>query len=151
MKLRAWIVLFLLVCATVSLASDSDRKYVNLPRPAGFSSAPFSDAVLAGNTLYIGGHIGLDPNTGQPPVTAEEEAKLAMDSTKQTVEAAGMTMDDLVFVEVHCSDVALYDTFNAVYKTYFRGDYPARAFLGSGKLLRGARFEVAGTAVKRGK
>ena len=151
MKLRAWIALFLLVCATVSLASDSDRKYVNLPLPAGFSSAPFSDAVLAGNTLYIGGHIGLDPKTGQPPVTAEEEAKLAMDATKQTVEAAGMTMDDLVLVEVHCSDVALYDTFNAVYKTYFRGDYPARAFLGSGKLLRGARFEVAGTAVKRGK
>jgi enamine deaminase RidA (YjgF/YER057c/UK114 family) len=47
--------------------------------------------------------------------------------------------------------VALYDTFNAVYKTYFRGDYPARAFLGSGKLLRGARFEVQGTAVKRTK
>jgi enamine deaminase RidA (YjgF/YER057c/UK114 family) len=151
MKLSAVSLSGLLIFATICLATDSDRKYVNLPRPAGFSGLPFSDAVLAGNTLYIGGHIGLDPKSGQPPVTAEEEAKLAMDATKQTLEAAGMAMDDLVFVEVHCSDVALYDTFNAVYKTYFRGEYPARAFLGSGKLLRGARFEVLGTAVKRAK
>ena len=58
----------------------------------------------------------------------------------------------MILLSSRCtSDVALYDTFNAVYKAYFRGDYPARAFLGSGKLLRGARFEVLGTAVKRAK
>jgi len=60
-------------------------------------------------------------------------------------------MDDLVSVEVHCSDVSLYETFNKVYVTYFHGEYPARAFLGAGKLLRGARYEVLGTAVKRPK
>jgi 2-iminobutanoate/2-iminopropanoate deaminase len=58
-----------------------------------------------------------------------------------------MTMDDLVFVQVYCTDVKLYDTFNAVYRTYFKR-FPARAFLGSGPLLGGARFEIQGIAEK---
>jgi len=132
-------------------AADTGRKHINLPKPAGFANLPFSDAVLAGNTLYIAGHIGLDPKTGQPPASAEEEAKLAVDAIQQTLAAAGMTMDDLVSVQVHCSDLGLYDTFNKVYAGYFHGEYPARAFLGAAKLLRGARFEVLGTAVKQTK
>lgn len=132
-------------------AEDTGRKHINLPKPAGFANVPFSDAVLAGNTLYIAGHIGLDPKTGQPPASVEEEAKLAMDAIQQTLVAAGMTMDDLVSVQVHCSDLGLYDTFNKVYAGYFHGEYPARAFLGAAKLLRGARFEVLGTAAKQTK
>jgi enamine deaminase RidA (YjgF/YER057c/UK114 family) len=58
-------------------------------------------------------------------------------------------MDDLVSVQVFCSDVSHYAAFNSVYRTYFKGDFPARAFLGSGKLLFDARFEVMGIAVKR--
>ncbi len=111
---------------------------------------PFSEAVLAGDTLYIAGHIGLDPATGKPGATPELEARLVMDAVKKTVEAAGMSLDDLVQVEVYCSDVSLFDTFNGVYRTYFHsGNYPARAFLGSGKLLFGARFEVMGIAVRK--
>ena len=47
------------------------------------------------------------------------------------------------------ADVAHYDAFNKVYRGFFKQEYPARAFLGSGKLLFGARFEVQGIAVKR--
>ena len=65
-----------------------------------------------------------------------------MESIKNTVEEAGLTMDDLVSVQVFCSDVDLYDVFNKVYRTYFTENFPARAFLGSGPLLFGARFEV---------
>jgi 2-iminobutanoate/2-iminopropanoate deaminase len=149
MKLRFATTAALLTIAAISLAADSGRKHITLPRPAGFSGLPFSDGVRVGDTLYIGGHIGLDAKTGQPPASAEEEARMAMDMTKQTLEAAGMSMDDLVSVEVHCSDITLYDTFNGVYKNYFRGEYPARAFLGAGKLLRGGRFEITGIAVKK--
>ena len=145
------VVALMMAGAICVAAADSDRKHINLPRPAGFSNLPFSDGVLVGNTLYIAGHLGLDAKTGQPPATAEEEAKLALDEVQQTLEAAGMGMDDLVSVQVHCSDVSFYDAFNGVYKTYFHGEFPARAFLGSGKLLRGARFEVLGVAVKRAK
>jgi enamine deaminase RidA (YjgF/YER057c/UK114 family) len=62
-----------------------------------------------------------------------------------------MTMDDFVMVQVSCPDLSLYDIFNKVYRTYFHAPYPARAFLGSGKLLRDAHFEVLGIAVKRKK
>ncbi len=130
-----------------AVAADSGRKYIVMKRPAG-SQAPFSEAVLEGNTLYVAGHIGLDPQTGKPGATAEAEARLVMESFKRTVEAGGMTMDDLVTVTVYCSDVSDYDAFNAVYRTYFHQNFPARAFIGSGKLLFGARFEVQGIAVK---
>jgi len=139
-------VLFLTLCVA---ARAADRKYVVKPRPDALKGLPFSDAVLVGDTLYVAGHIGLDPKTGQPPASAEDEARMVMDAFKATVEAAGLTMDDVVSVQIFCSDLKLYDTFNGVYRTYFHGDFPARAFIGAGSLLRGGRYEVLGIAVKK--
>lgn len=137
---------FLAVCLS---ASASDRKYIVDPRPGDTKALPFSDAVLVGNTLYIAGHIGLDEKTGQAPADAELEAHLVMDGIKKTVENAGFTMDDIVSVQIFCTDLKLYDTFNTVYKTYFHGDFPARAFIGTDKILRNGHYEVLGIAVKR--
>ncbi|HEY7403017.1 MAG TPA: RidA family protein [Candidatus Angelobacter sp.] len=110
------------------------------------ANLPFSDAVWHGDTLYLSGHIGLDPKTGRPGATTEEEARLVMDGIKQTLETAGLTMENLLSVQIFCSDVNLFEQFNTVYRTYFRGEFPARAFLGSGRLLFDARFEVQGIA-----
>jgi 2-iminobutanoate/2-iminopropanoate deaminase len=110
---------------------------------------PFSDAVWAGDTLYLSGHIGLDPKTAKPPAGATEEARMVLEGIKDTLAAAGLEMSDLVSLQIFCSDVSLFQEFNAVYRTYFNdGQYPARAFLGSGKLLFDARFEVQGIAVR---
>lgn len=147
MKRRMMLGVMLLVCCVAVGASD--RKYVVKPRSTDRKSLPFSEAVLAGNTLFVAGHIGLDPKTDMPPASAEEEARLVMEGIKQTVESAGFTMDDVVSIQVFCTDLRLYDTFNAIYKTYFHGDYPARAFVGADKLLRGGRYEVMGIAVKK--
>lgn len=125
-------------------APQTGRRYL---KPAG--DFVFSDGVQVGNTLYLAGHLGLDPKTGKPPATPEEEAKLVLDSFKATLARADMTMDDLVTVTVYCPDVALWQKFNGVYRGYFGKDFPARAFIGSGPLLFGARFEVQGIAVKR--
>lgn len=130
-------------------ASAADRRYIVKPRAGDMKALPFSDAVLVGNTLYIAGHIGLDAKTGMPPASAEDEARMVMDGIKQTVEAAGLTMDDVVSLQIFCTDLKLYDTFNAVYKSYFHGDFPARAFIGVDKLIRGGRYEVMGIAVKK--
>ncbi len=130
-------------------AGAADRKFIVKPRPGDSKALPFSDAVLVGNTLYIAGHIGLDPKTGTPPASPEEEARLVMDGIKGTVEAAGLSMDDVVSMQIFCTDLKLYDTFNSVYKTYFHGDYPARAFIGTNQLVRGGRYEVLGIAIKR--
>ncbi len=132
-------------------AGAADRKFIVKPRAADRKALPFSEGVLVGNTLYIAGHIGLDEKTGMPPASAEDEARLVMDGIKQTVESAGLTMDDVVTLQVFCTDLKNYDTFNSVYKTYFHGNYPARAFVGASNLLRGGRYEVLGIAVKRAK
>lgn len=126
-------------------ATASDRKYIQ----AEIKGLPFSDAVQVGNTLYIAGHIGLDPKTGQAPADAELEAHLVMDGIKKTVENAGFSMDDIVSVQIFCTDLKLYDTFNNVYKTYFHENFPARAFVGAGSLLRNGHYEVMAVAVKR--
>jgi len=79
----------------------------------------------------------------------EQEIKILLDGIRSTLQEAGMTMDDLVSVQVFCPDVSLYDKFNSAYRGYFGKEYPARAFVGSGPLLRGAHFEMLGIAVKR--
>lgn len=139
--------LFLLAFSLLSNAQD--RKFIVNPRPADAKALPFSDAVLVGNTLYIAGHIGFDPKTGQAPADAEQEARLVMDGVKKTVENAGLTMDDVVSVQIFCTDLKLYETFNGVYRTYFHGDFPARAFIGTDKILRNGHYEVLGIAVKK--
>jgi 2-iminobutanoate/2-iminopropanoate deaminase len=123
------------------------RRIINLPNRAG--NLPFSDGVMVGNTLYLAGRLGTDPKTNQIPSDVEQEARFMLDSFKDVLAQAGMTMDDIVSVQVFCSDVALYDKFNAVYRTYYKKDFPARAFLGSGKLLRDAHFEMQAIAVKQ--
>jgi len=122
------------------------RKHINLP---GKMALPFSDAVLVGDTLYLAGRIGLDPKTSRPPATAEEEARNVLDQFKSVLAAADMSMDDLVSVQVFCSDVSLFDTWNKIYPGYFTKELPARAFIGSGPLLFGAHFEMQAVAVKR--
>jgi 2-iminobutanoate/2-iminopropanoate deaminase len=138
------------VLLSLSIAAGAgDRKFVVNPRSADRKDLPFSDAVLVGNTLYIAGHIGMDPKTGMAPADPELEAHMVMDGIKKTVENAGLTMDDVVSMQIFCTDLKLYDTFNAVYRTYFHGDFPARAFIGTDKLLRNGHYEVLGIAIKR--
>ena len=124
-----------------------DRSYIN-PRHASEPDVlPFSGAVLTGDTLYISGMLGLV--NGQVPDDPAEEARVLLDSIKAALEEAGMTMDDLVYVQIFCADVADYNVFNSVYRSYFTQEFPARAFLGSGTLLFGASFEMQSIAVKR--
>jgi 2-iminobutanoate/2-iminopropanoate deaminase len=139
----------LLLIPTLSLAQQTDRSHLK-SKVAQERHLPFSSGVLVGNTLYIAGATGVDPNTKGSP-SPEEEARMVMDGVKEVVEQAGMTMDDIVSLQVFCTDLANYDVFNSVYATYFHGDYPARAFVGVPKLLFGARYEVMGIAVRSGK
>ncbi len=126
---------------------DRTRRYINLPaRPAGL---PFSDAVLVGDALYISGRIGIDPATGMAPTGINEELTLLFDGFEAVLKQADMAMDDLVWVQVFSPDVSLWEPFNREYLKRFSKDLPARAFLGSGPLLKGGRFEMMGIAVRR--
>jgi enamine deaminase RidA (YjgF/YER057c/UK114 family) len=129
-------------------AQAADRKYIRHPDRPASDTRPFSDAVLVGKTLYMAGRTGHDVKTNKLPETTADEARAILDQMKTVLAQADMTMDDLVFVQVFCTDVALYQAFNDVYRTYFKS-FPARAYIGSGPLLGGAHFEVQGIAEKR--
>src|SRR5688500_14701918 len=138
------------LCAVLVLVystafAQTDRKHIPGSRP----DVPFSEAVVVGDTIYLAGQIGLDAKTNHPSDKVEDEAHLVMEEIRKALEASGGTMDDLVSVQVFCSDVSHYGAFNAVYRTYFKEKFPARAFIGSGKLLFNARFEVQGIAIKK--
>jgi 2-iminobutanoate/2-iminopropanoate deaminase len=128
---------------------NSQRTAVHLP--GGNPQLPFSDGIFAGNTFYLSGRIGIDPKTGQAPADADAEIHLLLDGVKATLAAGGLTMDDLVYVQISCTDLSLFDKFNAVYRTYFTAkDLPAREFVGAASLLRGGHFELQSIAVRRG-
>jgi len=149
MHVRQLIILAAIGLAPVAAADDThtDRQAFSLPQTEALG-IPISDAVLVGDTLYLSGNGGIDLETMEVPEDPKEEAKLLMENVKRTLALANMTLADLVSVTIYCPDLSLFGQFNEVYRSYFDGDYPARAFVGSGKLLFGMRFEIQAIAVK---
>jgi 2-iminobutanoate/2-iminopropanoate deaminase len=129
-----------------AVAAETNQHFPAAPGGPGGPTPPFSAAVLAGKTLYVAGTTDRGPVAGD---TGAAAARRVLDNFKREVEAGGATMDDLVWVQIFSSDLSDYAAFNDVYRTYFKGPMPARAFLGVDHLLGGAKFEVMGIAVKR--
>ncbi|HTZ75147.1 MAG TPA: RidA family protein [Candidatus Aquilonibacter sp.] len=121
---------------------------MNFPPPGGLGPLPFSSAVQTGNTLYLAGHIGIDPSTKKVPEDPRQEARIMLDAFRDTLAKASFSMQELVYVQIFCSDISQFSSFNEIYRTYFEEPLPARAFIGSGPLLFGARFEIQGIAVR---
>ena len=147
------ILIVLLATAGLAACASGDkapeRRYIeSRSASADADKPPFSGAVLVGDTLYLSGDIGLEPGN-KVPKEAATEARLLMESFEKRLAAAGMTMDDLVYVTVYSSDVSDYAVFNAEYRKHFHGEFPARAYIGAGKLLFGARWEMQGVAIRR--
>ncbi len=141
------ILLLVVTLSAVGNAQDSEVQYLN--NPGRTDNNPYSNMVVVGDTVYLAGAIGVDPETGMVPDDVEEEIRIVLDSMKDRLERVGMSMDDLVAVQVFCPDLTLYDTFNNIYRTYFDDHFPARAFIGSGPLLRDGHFELLGTAIRQ--
>lgn len=126
--------------------AEDDRKFINTAQhnPAW----PFSDGVLVNDTLYLSGRIGIDPQTDIAPADVRSELKFLFDGVEEVLRRAGMTMNDLVYVQIFSPDVSLWNEFNQAYVQRFSRELPARAFIGSGPLLLGARFEMIGIAIR---
>lgn len=140
-------VVLILTALISSGAFAQSREYINPNHASQADVSPFSGAVRTDDTLYISGTLGLE--NGQVPASAAQEARLVLDGIKAQLDAAGMTMDDLTYVQIFCTDLSLYQVFNDVYRTYFTQEFPARAFIGAGSLLFDAHFEIQAIAVKR--
>jgi enamine deaminase RidA (YjgF/YER057c/UK114 family) len=141
-RLLLSVALVAIASSYASAASAQEVSYINANSAANDGGSPFSGAVMVGNTLYLSGVLGRGD-------TGEEAARNALDSVQSTLLQAGLTMDDLVNVQVFAADLGDYGAFNTVYRSYFTSEFPARAFIGSGSLLANARFEVIGIAARR--
>lgn len=135
------------LAATPALAAPAVT-HVPMPARPGMAEPPYSAAVVVGDTVYLAGNTDGGAALGGTPADA---ARRVMDGLKRNAEAAGVTMDDLVSVQVFSSNLEDYAAFNEVYRTYFKGPMPARAYLGANRLLGDARFEIMGVAVKSAK
>ena len=140
---------FLFLVTVLGYCAMAGAKTTYFKSEVAGQDLPFSDAALVGDTLYISGKGGVLPGTRTVPEDPKEEARLLMEDFKTTLERVNMTMDDLVYVTVYCTDLSLYSDFNEVYRSYFSKDFPPRAFVGSGPLLFGLRFEMQGIAVRQ--
>ncbi len=103
----------------------------------------YSQAVRAGDTVYVSGQIPLDPATGQL-VSGDIEAEIrrVFDNLKAIAQAAGGSLADVVKLTVFLTDLTHFPKVNEVMATYFKEPYPARAAIGVAALPRGARVEM---------
>jgi reactive intermediate/imine deaminase len=109
---------------------------------------PYSQAILAGNTLYMSGQIPLDPATGQLVDGIDAQAHQVFKNLRAVAAAAGATLNDIVKLSILLSDLGDFAKVNEIMATYFHEPYPARATYQVAGLPRGARIEVEATLVK---
>jgi 2-iminobutanoate/2-iminopropanoate deaminase len=121
--------------------AKSSRKIVTTeraPRPVG----PYSQAVVAGNTIYVAGQGPFDPGTRKIVEGGfEQHAVQTFENVKAIVEAAGATLGDVVKVNVYLTDLANFTKMNEIYTRYFKSDFPVRTTVGT-QLLGGMLIEV---------
>ena len=104
---------------------------------------PYSQAVRAGNTIYLSGQTPIDPATGQlVEGDIQAQARRAFDNLKAVCEAAGGSFDDIVRVGLYLTDLGQFAAVNAVMAEYFSAPYPARSTIEVPALPKGAAFEV---------
>ena len=111
----------------------------NAPQAIG----PYSQAVKAGNLMFISGQIPLDPETSDlVSQSIEDQAKQVLDNVKSICEAAGCSLDDIVKISIFLTDLSNFAVVNDMMKEYFSEPYPARATVEVSGLPLGVNVEI---------
>lgn len=121
--------------------SCNDRTVISTPHaPAAIGT--YSQAIKAGNTIYLSGQIGLDPATMQMVEGIDAQIARVFENLKGVAAAAGATLDDAVKVNIYLTDLANFAKVNETMAKYLTEPYPARAAIGVASLPRGALVEA---------
>jgi len=116
------------------------RRVVEGKRP---SIAPLSPAVWAGDLLYLSGQIPMDPATGELVAgDIAAQTNRAFDNIEVVLRDAGLSLDDVIKVNVYLTDMSNFSAMNAAYAARFKQPYPARTTVGVKELPRGAALEI---------
>jgi 2-iminobutanoate/2-iminopropanoate deaminase len=128
------------------LGSAQERSAVNLSNAKGL---PFSDGIVAGNTLYIAGQEGSDDSGKLVGGGIAAETKAALENIQKVLKAAGFDLKDIVSVNVYLADIHEFGDMNKVYKGFLPDPKPARATIQAAALVNDARIEISAVAVKQ--
>lgn len=117
------------------------KKIISTPNaPAAIGT--YSQAVQAGNTIYMSGQIGLDPTTMQMVEGIDAQIVRVFENLKAVAEAAGASLSDAVKFNIYLTDLGNFAKVNEVMARYVEQPYPARAAVGVKELPRGALVEA---------
>ena len=103
---------------------------------------PYSQATEAAGLVFVSGQLPIDAATGDMPEGIEAQARQSLLNIQHILEAAGLTMSHIVKTTVYLQDMSLLGSMNAVYATFFEGDYPARAAFAVKALPKDALVEI---------
>jgi len=109
---------------------------------------PYSQAIQAGNFLFLSGQIPLDPKTGElVKGDIRKQTQQVLENIKGVLESQGLGMEDIVKVTIFLKDIGNFNQVNEVYATYFPSSPPARSTVEVAKLPRDADIEIETTAL----
>lgn len=124
---------------------NKEIKTDKAPRAIG----PYSQAIKSGNTIYVSGQLGINPNSGNfDDETIETQTTQSLESIKAILNAEGYEMSDVVKTTVLLQDMNDFSKMNEIYAKYFSEPYPARAAFEVVKLPKGGRVEIECIAEK---
>lgn len=126
------------------------RKTVVSTPEAPEAIGPYSQAIRAGNMLFLSGQLPSDPKTKQllAEGTIEEQTARVIENLQAVLAANGMTLADVVSTQVFMKDLNDFAKMNTVYATYFKENPPARATVEAARLPRDVKIEIAAIAVR---
>ena len=110
---------------------------------------PYSQAIRAGDFLYVSGQIPVDPATGNVPAEISAQARQSLENLKAIVTEAGYSLADVVKTTIFAADIANFAAINEVYAEYFSKDAPARSFVAVKDLPKGVGLEIEAVAWRR--
>lgn len=137
-------------CQTLNSSQSSMLSHKLIATPnAPKAIGPYSQAIKAGNMLFVSGQIGLDPDSGKIVEGGiENETRRVMNNIKNILAAAGFSLADVVRTQVFLSDISEYKQMNSVYASFFPDACPARVVIQAAGIPRDARLEISAIAVK---
>ena len=132
-----------------STSSTGPKQVISTPN-APAAIGPYSQAIRAGNMVFLAGQIAIDPKNQQllKDGSIEDQTRLVLDNLKAVLEADGLTMDHVVSTSVFMKDLNEFPKMNEVYATYFKTAPPARATVEVARLPRDVKVEIAAIAFK---
>ena len=136
----------LVICFALPTLAQERRVVTVEGTPKGL---PFSDGIIAGNSLYIAGQQGTDQNGKLPAGGTGPETQATLENIAKIVKTAGFDLKDIVAVNVYLADIHEFAIMNQVYKSFMPDPKPTRTTVQVSGLVNNARIEISAIAIKR--